>query len=45
MDPGGNRERLASVYDERAARFIGLAAEAGVPRQKAGGEYLPEISF
>ena len=45
MDAGGNRERLAYVYDERAARFTGLAAEAGAPRKKVGGEYLPEISF
>jgi endonuclease/exonuclease/phosphatase family metal-dependent hydrolase len=45
FDSGGNRERLAFVYDERAAQFTGLAAEAGSPRKKVGGEYLPEISF
>lgn len=46
MDAGGNRERLAFVYDERAVRPTGLAAEAGVPREKnAAGEYLPTITF
>lgn len=45
-DAAGNRERLAFVYDERAARFTGLAAEAGVPRKKnTAGEYVPEITF
>jgi len=46
FDPGGNRERLAFVYDERAARFTGLAAEAGPPRKKnADGEYISRITF
>lgn len=46
VDAGGNRERLAYVYDERAARFTGLAAEAGAPRTKnAAGEYLSTIDF
>jgi endonuclease/exonuclease/phosphatase family metal-dependent hydrolase len=46
FDAGGNRERLAFVYDERAARFTGLAAEAGAPRNKnAAGEYVSEITF
>jgi endonuclease/exonuclease/phosphatase family metal-dependent hydrolase len=46
IDPGGNRERLAFVYDERAARFTGLAAEAGPPRKKNDeGEYVSQITF
>jgi endonuclease/exonuclease/phosphatase family metal-dependent hydrolase len=44
-DPGGNRERIAYLYDKRAATFNGLAAEANEPRKKKGLEYLPEKSF
>lgn len=46
LDAGGNRERLAFVYDERAVRPTGLAAEAGAPREKnAAGEYVSKITF
>ena len=45
LDAGGNRERLAYLYDTRAVRFTGLASEAGEPRRKVNGEYLPELSF
>jgi endonuclease/exonuclease/phosphatase family metal-dependent hydrolase len=44
-DPGGNRERIAYVFDKRAIAFNGLAAEADAPRQKKGLEYLPDQSF
>ena len=44
-DAGGNRERIAYVYDKRAVVFNGLAAEANPPRVKKGGEYLSEISW
>ena len=44
-DPGGNRERLAFIYDKRAAVFTGFAAEASPPRTKKGEEYLSEFSF
>ena len=44
-DAGGNRERIAYVYDKRAVVFNGLAAEANEPRKKEGLEYLPEGSF
>ncbi|MBE0544201.1 MAG: endonuclease/exonuclease/phosphatase family protein [Verrucomicrobia bacterium] len=44
-DAGGNRERLAFIYDKRAVVFNGLAAEANAPRKKKGFEYLPEQSF
>src|SRR3990172_6352213 len=40
-DAGGNRERVAYVYDKRAATFNGLAAEAAAPRKKKGLEHLP----
>lgn len=45
VDPGGNRERIAFVYDQRAATFQGLAAEASPPRTKKGTEYLPALSW
>ena len=44
-DAGGNRERIAFVFDKRAVVFNGLAAEANEPRKKKGFEYLPESSF
>jgi len=44
-DAGGNRERVAYVYDKRAVTFNGLAAEANEPRQRKGFEYLPTKSF
>lgn len=44
-DPGGNRERVAYLYDKRAVVINGLAAEANEPRAKKGFEYLPGTSF
>jgi endonuclease/exonuclease/phosphatase family metal-dependent hydrolase len=44
-DAGGNRERIAYLFDKRAVVFNGLAAEANQPRKKKGLEYLPEESF
>ena len=46
-DPGGNRERVAYVYDKRAVTFTGLAAEADATRKKdkATGEWLSPISW
>ena len=46
-DAGGNRERIAYVYDKRAVVFTGLAAEADAPRKKdrTTGEYLSRISW
>jgi len=47
MDAGGNRERMAYLYDKRAVSFTGLASELDAPRKKnkATGEYLPEFSW
>jgi hypothetical protein len=44
-DAGGNRERVAYLFDKRAVVFNGLAAEANPPRVKKGTEYLAEISW
>src|ERR1041384_7235451 len=44
-DPGGNRERVAYLYDKRACTFNGLAAEANPRRTKKGTEYLADISW
>ncbi len=39
-DPGGNKERVAFVYDKRACVFTGLAGNANEPRKKKGSEYI-----
>ena len=46
-DPGGNKERVAYMYDKRAVTFTGLAAEADAPRKKdrGTGEWLSSISW
>lgn len=44
-DAGGNRERIAYVFDKRAVVFNGLAAEANEPRKKKGFEYLSASTF
>lgn len=46
-DAGGNKERIAFVYDTRAVQSTGLAAESDGPRKKdpATGDYLPIFSW
>jgi len=44
-DPGGNSERAAFLYDNRAVIFNGLAAEVDARRTKTEEEYLPAQSF
>ena len=46
-DRGGNKERMAYLYDKRAVTFTGLAAEADAPRKKnqRTGEYVPELDW
>ena len=46
-DHGGNRERVAYVYDKRMVAFTGLAAEADAPRKKDPntGEYVSKFSW
>lgn len=44
-DAGGNRERVAYIYDKRTVAFTGLAAEADATRKKVGDEYIPPKSW
>jgi endonuclease/exonuclease/phosphatase family metal-dependent hydrolase len=44
-DAGGNRERIAFLFDRRAVIHNGLAAEVDAPRAKAAKEYLATKSF
>ena len=45
MDAGGNRERVAFVYDSRAAVFTGLASHVIGTRKKVGDEFVDTVSF
>jgi endonuclease/exonuclease/phosphatase family metal-dependent hydrolase len=45
IDPGGNRERIAFVYDMRAVTFTGLASNAIAPRTKSGTEYSSKLNW
>ena len=44
-DAGGNNERTAFLFDNRAVTFNGLAAEVDAPRDKEGIEWLAKQSF
>ncbi|MEP5762978.1 MAG: endonuclease/exonuclease/phosphatase family protein [Halieaceae bacterium] len=46
-DAGGNKERIAFVYDTRAVQFTGLAAESDGPREKDpdSGQYVPIFNW
>ncbi len=46
-DAGGNKERIAFVYDSRAVKFTGLAAETDGPRKKnrTTGQYVPKFNW
>ena len=44
-DPGGNRERIAYLFNTKSVRFTGLAAEADPPRKKKNGQYIPTITW
>jgi hypothetical protein len=44
-DAGGNRERVAYVYDSRAVEFTGLAGNANEGRKKKEEDYIPERSW
>ncbi len=44
-DSGGNLERIAYVYDQRAAAFTGFVGNAEERRKKSGVEWLPESSW
>lgn len=45
IDPGGNRERVAFLYDGRACSFTGLAGNIFNARTKTGDEYFDTISW
>lgn len=46
-DAGGNKERIAFVYDTRAVQWTGLAAESDGPREKdhTTGQYVPIFNW
>ena len=44
-DSGGNKERVAFLFDRRAVIHNGLAAEIDAPRTKQAKEYLARQSF
>lgn len=44
-DAGGNRERIAFLYDTRTIAFTGLASHLHPPREKRGDEYLSQVSW
>ena len=46
-DAGGNKERIAYVYDSRTVKFTGLAAETDGPRKKdkKTGQYVPKFNW
>ncbi|MEP6685562.1 MAG: endonuclease/exonuclease/phosphatase family protein [Verrucomicrobiota bacterium] len=44
-DSGGNKERIAFLFDRRAVTHNGLAAEIDAPRSKKTKEYLATQSF
>jgi endonuclease/exonuclease/phosphatase family metal-dependent hydrolase len=46
-DAGGNKERIAFVFDTRAVQFTGLAAETDGPRTKnrTTGQYVPKFNW
>lgn len=44
-DAGGNRERIAFVYDTRMVEFTGMASHLHPPREKESTEYLSQVSW
>ncbi len=46
-DAGGNKERIAYIFDTRAVQFTGMAAETDGPRKKnkTTGVYEPQFSW
>lgn len=45
LDAGGNRERVAYVYDKRQIVFNGMASAAFPRRTKKGTEWIPEFNW
>lgn len=45
LDPGGNRERVAYLYDKRQIVFNGMASAAFARRTKNGSEWIPDLNW
>lgn len=45
LDAGGNRERIAYIYDKRQIAFNGMASAAFPRRRKQGSEWVPELNW
>ncbi|HEY4083499.1 MAG TPA: endonuclease/exonuclease/phosphatase family protein [Burkholderiaceae bacterium] len=45
LDAGGNRERVAFVYDKRQIAFNGMASTAQATRTKQGTEWVPDFNW
>ncbi len=45
LDAGGNRERVAFIYDKRQIVFNGLASAAFSKRSKKGTEWIPDLNW
>ncbi len=45
LDAGGNRERVAFIYDKRQIVFNGLASAAFSKRTKKGTEWIPDLNW
>jgi len=45
LDPGGNRERIAYVFDKRQVTFNGLASAAFGKRSKKGTEWVSDVEW
>lgn len=45
LDAGGNRERVAYLYDKRQMVFNGMASMAFARRSKQGSEWIPDFNW
>lgn len=45
LDSGGNRERVAYLFDKRQVAFNGMASAAFARRRKQGTEWIPEMNW
>lgn len=45
LDAGGNRERVAFIYDKRMMVFNGMASAAFARRTKKGTEWIPRFQL
>jgi hypothetical protein len=45
LDAGGNRERVAFIYDKRMVTFNGMASAVFAKRTKKGTEWIPDFNW